>query len=129
MKQIPANFKNSDSVIERLVFSVNEQMGGNLPEYADDIVNHGISGGFGGFIYYDETGEFYQKNKEDIWELAIDQADQLGENALSMIASFNGAKNVEGSDQFENLMAWYAAEESARFVVERIEEEETEEQE
>lgn len=122
------NFKNSESVIERLTFAVIEQ--GLEVESFEDVVNHGINGGFSGFIYYSDTTAFYNRHKDDIWELAIDQADEMGNsNVFEMIAGFGGAKSVGSADQFENLMAWYAAEEVCRHVVDNFETEEAEEDE
>lgn len=118
LKKIPESFKDSDNVIERLVYVVDEQMGEDFLTYAEDICNHGISGGFSGFIYYSDTCAFYQANKDDIWELAYDQHEELGcRNIIEMIAGFGVADSVGGAEQFENLMAWYAAEEAARYVV------------
>lgn len=78
-----------------------------------DMVNHGVSGGFSGLIYYSETTELYQKYKEDIWDMLYDDAESYGETILGFIAQFLGAKNVGGADQFENLLVWYAAEKVA----------------
>ena len=36
---------------------------------AQDIYNHGISGGFNGWIYYNETCQFYAKNQSSIVKL------------------------------------------------------------
>lgn len=37
-----------------------------IVQTAQDICKHGISGGFGGFIYYSETAEFFDLNEERI---------------------------------------------------------------
>ena len=117
LKKIPESFKDSDNVIERLVYAVDEQMG-DLLQDAENIYNHGISGCYPGFVWYNETCAFYQAYKDDIWEMLWDQHKEFGhKHILEMIASFTGANQVGGSDQFENLMAWYAAEEAARYVV------------
>lgn len=130
LQTIPASFENSDNVTERLVFAVNQQMSNSLCDYASDISNYGIQGGFSGFTYYADTCAFYQANKEDIWELATDQADEnygKDSNVFTMLANFGGAKNVSSAMTFENLMAWYAAEEAARYVSEfEVEEEDDE---
>jgi hypothetical protein len=55
----------------------------------EDINNHGIDGGFGGFIYYDDTVKFFKTYKKDIMKLAEEMADSLGEDLLSMISNFN----------------------------------------
>jgi len=78
-----------------------------------DMVNHGVSGGFGGLIYYSETTQLYQQYKEEIWDMLYLDAESFGETILQMIANFSGAKNVGSSDQLENLLVWYAAEKIA----------------
>lgn len=78
-----------------------------------DMVNHGVSNGFSGLIYYSETTALYHKYKDEIWDMLYDDAESYGETILGFIAQFSGAKNVGGVDQFENLLVWYAAEKIA----------------
>lgn len=86
--------------------------------YIIDVTNHGcVSGTCSNLIYYKDTCEFYTKHKGDIWEMASERANEMGEkNLLQMIANLNGADSVGGVDQFENLMAWYGYEETIRKV-------------
>ena len=57
---------------------------------ADDVVNHGIDGGFSGFIYHTDTVKFTRKNKRHILEYAGQLADDCGEgSAVRLIANFN----------------------------------------
>ena len=37
-----------------------------------DVVNHGMDAGFGGFIYYGETREFFFKYEDEILEVIED---------------------------------------------------------
>jgi len=78
-----------------------------------DMVNHGVSGGYCGLIYYSETTQLYQQYKDEIWDMLYDDAESQGGTILEMIAQFSGSKNVGSSDQFENLLVWYAAEKIA----------------
>jgi len=103
-----------------------------------DINNHGIGGGFSGFIYYSDTVKFFDTYKKDILKLAEQQAEEMGEDMLSMIANFNCLSSGqypnkkpdysqteiaqaifsgrgECVDQIKNAMAWYAAEEVCRW--------------
>lgn len=43
-----------------------------------DISNHGIDGGYGGFVYYSDTVKFFDANKKDIIALANESADSIG---------------------------------------------------
>ena len=98
-----------------------------------DVNNHGIDGGFNGFIYYHETVAFFNRHRKAILELAQNFADDFGIDLLSMIASFNClstnqkpnfsqneiAKAIysgkgESVDIIKNAMAWFAAEEICR---------------
>jgi len=101
-----------------------------------DISNNGASGGFSGFIYYDETCKFAQDNIKDIFDYAHDQADELGEGVYKMISNFNcfkdmdvketevastihlalkGVEDSQGNEtQILNALSWYALEEVAR---------------
>ena len=97
-------------------------------EKSADVTNHGISGGFSGWIYYTETTAFARKNRAKIAELAEELACDLGEGTLEMIQGFNclgkddysideigRALYGRGDDtQILNALAWFAAEEVCR---------------
>jgi len=82
-----------------------------------DMVNHGVSSGFSGLIYYSETTALYQQYKDEIWDMLYSEAESYGDTILGLIAQFSGAKNVGGADQFENLLVWFAAEKTAHELV------------
>lgn len=69
-----------------LVRSVVRQLGGK--ESLPDIVNHGIDGGFSGFIYTAETVAFFKRNRAAIVELVERTAEASGEEPLSLVAGF-----------------------------------------
>ena len=97
-----------------------------------DINNHGINGGFGGFIYYSDTVAFYRKHRKAINEWIIDTAEELGENTIDMVCNFGcikdnsremkddvgrcvyGGKLDDYTKIIENAFAWFAAEEVCR---------------
>uniref|UniRef100_A0A6M3L8J5 DUF7222 domain-containing protein n=1 Tax=viral metagenome TaxID=1070528 RepID=A0A6M3L8J5_9ZZZZ len=87
-----------------------------------DLLQHGcVSGLVGGLIYYNETTAFYNIHKDEIWEMAVEQAEDLGhKNALEMIGSFQGMETVSDCTTFENLMAWYGFEEMARKIANEL---------
>lgn len=126
-----SKLKSNTNINSLLIDAVISQFGGkeSFKESAIDVANHGIDGGFGGFIYHTETVKFAEDNKSLIMELAEEQAQEFGnDGALSMIASFNCLNNdynqseiahaiygeIEESTQVLNALAWYAAEEVCR---------------
>jgi hypothetical protein len=88
----------------------------------EDLMHGGCQSGFvSELCYYNQTTAFYDKYEDEIWELLEDMADQMGEhNALALIGTFNGAKNVGSAAQFKNLLAWAAFEETARNIANQI---------
>jgi hypothetical protein len=79
-----------------------------------DIAQHGADSGWPGLTYYTDTCKLYNRFKEEIWEMLLEDAENLGQNVFEVIASFGGAKSVGSAEQFENLMTWYAAERIAQ---------------
>ena len=86
-----------------------------------DIANHGCSGGFNGFTYYSETVAVYSTYEDEIWAMLYDDAKDQGITPLELVASFNGAKDVQSDDQFRNLVVWYAVERVANQELNAIE--------
>lgn len=87
----------------------------------DDLIiqagEHGADAGWPGFTYYTDTSKFYDANAEEIWELAAQSADDMGEpHVLAMISKFGAAGTVSDDSTFENLMAWFALEEAGRWL-------------
>jgi len=123
-----ANLIDSTNIPASLVRAVVRQMGGweSFKQSAPDITRHGISGGFYGFIYHNETLRFAYAHRKVILEMASQQSKELGLGLVEMIKSFrcmNGATEaeiVEGlagntdRTQVPNGLAWYAGEEVAR---------------
>ena len=115
-----------------LVRSTVRQMGSwdSFQESAQDVCNHGASGGFGNFIYYTDTIAFTKRNKKALLELCKEQAEECygkGYSVGQFIAGFNcvdcDAEAVaialytgKGDDVTEvyNALAWYALEEVSR---------------
>lgn len=87
-----------------------------------DAAEHGADSGYGGFTYYKDTTEFYDKHEELIWELLEDQADSIGsKNIMEFIGGFSKADTIESLDTFKNLLAWYALEEAGRYLLDQKE--------
>ncbi len=86
------------------------------------LQNGCVSGMVGELIYYSDTCKFYEKHKDDIYLLAEEQAQEMGyNNVFELYASLNGAKDLGGIDQQENLLAWYGFEETLRNIANELE--------
>ena len=133
------NKKLINAVIENLGYDNKNDP--ELIQQLKDITNHGIGGGFGGFIYYSETTSFFNENRKEIIELVKDMSFELGDGMIEMVASFNCFKNMDltldeigdvlfGVDTenvnekmiIKNGLSWFAGEEVARHLVDQLEE-------
>jgi hypothetical protein len=97
-----------------------------------DVVNHGIDGGFSGFIYYSETHKFAMQYRKLICQMLEQMADDMGEDVVKMVSGFGVFRNspMDQDDKKDlykyigggrpeqgtitNVMAWFAAEEVCR---------------
>ena len=130
------SFVEKSHIEAKLIRAVVRQIGGweIFTQSAPDITNHGIDGGFHGFIYTAETVKFAKKNLPEIMELAKNMADEIGENKYKMVEGFNCLKDYENLDAAEaiynkksedhetvlNALAWFAGEEVARSYVDML---------
>lgn len=116
-----------------VALAVKSQTGLNKDDFFVELENvlkspYGAAAGFGGFIYYSETVSFWRKNKAKILRFAEDQAFELGQNIIDMVAGFKGIKDdftageiaaalygrySDDYTQIYNIMAWYCLEEVA----------------
>ena len=137
------------AVIEQLGY---DELDSDCASTLKDLASYGIDGGFTGFIYYSETCQFFDDNKQLIMEQLLDDRCSIGYNSITeMLASFKCFKgldtwnierfliNTEDEDNedqttLKNGLAWYAGETVAWQLEEEIEnilnnEEEIEEEE
>lgn len=129
---------NHSGISEKLIRAVVKQIGGmeSARESFEDIRNHGIDGGFHGFIYhYQQDGsgtvDFFKRNRKAIVELVERIAEDLGEEPVTMVTRFRcldkdpetkrsigrclyGGRVTEEDTQVANALAWFAGEEVAR---------------
>ena len=116
-------------ISDKLRKAVIKQFGGwrAFKSAAPAVCQHGIDGGFAGFICYSDTTAFFKKNKADILFLAKDQAEESGQSMLEMINYFRclggelsideiaeGIYTTGGDVRVANALAWFAAEEVCR---------------
>lgn len=130
--------KTTKQVIEqsaipaKLIRAVIGQLGDK--EGLEDIVNHGISSGFNGFIYTRDTVAFFKRHRKEIVALAKQRANECAQPVIHMIASFGCLAGYSGDpseftdsvarclygriteDEHDvaNALAWFAGEEVAR---------------
>lgn len=123
------DFKNALEIESSLVGSVVRACGGwaEFKEIAQDVADHGCSGGIvGGLIYYTDTVAFTKRNLPAIKRLLASQWNERGYNSVSdMVSKFNGLdeslESVEYllltgradpdiKEQVYNVLAWYACE-------------------
>ena len=137
-----SDFLKATNIDPKLVGAVIRQFGGweDFQECANDVANHGIDGGYCGFIYYAETVAFAKKHKKLIIENVKQLADDVGESFAKVIADFNCLKNTGIAEndviralmsprsceediitQVYNALAWYAGETIAREYVDYLE--------
>ena len=128
-----STYKEKGNLDCRLINAVLDQLGIDDDEPADetslsDIANHGIDGGFSGFVYYAETMQFYADNQGLIRDQLKEDAESYGSgSAISLVMSFNCIDGETTEDeagetlyslnhdqQVANCLAWYAAETVAR---------------
>ena len=135
MKTTISQLIESSNIPERLIKKTINQFGGwsEFKDLAPDVINHGIGGGFHGFIYYSDTVDFFNKNKDDILKMAKDQAEDFGMSMTEMVQGFNCMKGLdltidefaetfftgegELDTQIFNCLAWYAGEEVCRAYI------------
>lgn len=127
----------NSGISEKLIRAVIDQLGLDESDLQaehctlSDIARHGIGGGYGGFTYYSDTLDFWNKNKIEIRSLVYSMAESLGEDPLSMIANFGCLRSLdldldqiarclytdeetEYKTQILNALSWFAGEEIAR---------------
>lgn len=98
----------------------------------ENINGHGIDGGYSGFIYHSDTHAFAMRYRKLIVKLLEEQANELGEEVVGMVAGFGVFRRsqMDNEDKKElykylgggkcqqsaitNVMAWFAAEEVCR---------------
>jgi len=119
LKQVLSENKNKKRLIKAVLSNIDY-------EYIPDILEVGMSSGFGNFIYYKDTLNFFNKYKRDILALVIEVSDSLDSNLLEMISNFKSLdkqfsemeiseaiflEKGEYSYIIKNALVWFAVEE------------------
>jgi hypothetical protein len=93
-----------------------------------EVAEHGCSGGLiPSLIYYRDTEKFHDEHEDWIWNQLYQHANDSGVSIVKYISQLNGEKDVGSMTQLKNLLAWWAAEVGAQYILNEREEEEREE--
>ena len=68
----------------------------------EDVNNHGISGGFNGFIYYVDTHAFAMRYRKLIVKMLEQQADEFGLEVVEMVSNFGYFRQFNGKSSMDN---------------------------
>lgn len=123
--QVIRENKNYQSLINAVIDNIGL-------DSVEDVNNHGIDGGFSGFIYYSDTHKFAMRHRKQIVDMLEEIAEGMGEDVISMVNAFgvfrpSGMDADDKKDLYKylgggrpnqgaltNVMAWFAAEEVCR---------------
>jgi len=84
-----------------------------------DMITHGVSGGFGGLTYYSDTVKLYDRFADEIWDALWEDAQSAGYNSvLQFIVDNFKCSDVSDDAEFKNLLVWYMAERTANELLE-----------
>jgi len=87
----------------------------NLKDCAEDIANYGADAGYPYITYTNECVELYNQFEDEIWDMLYEDVQNFGyKNIPEFIATFRRQDMTHTSDQFKNLLVWYACERIAR---------------
>lgn len=135
MQVTQGQMAKSSSIPESLIEAVVDQFGGwdEFIESAPDVCSHGIDGGFGNFIYYKDTCQFFLDHRKPIVQYARDQAADMGVGLLEMVQQFNCVGTDWSIDEIgealfgdaehdtiHNAMTWFIAEEVCRLYCDLV---------
>lgn len=125
-----AQVLKDNSQYKTLINAVIRDLGGT--DYVEDVIRGGADAGFPGFTYYNDTHAFAMRYRKMIVSLLNEQADQLGEEVVTMVKGFGVFRNSPADSEdlqhlykyiwggrpeqgtITNVMAWFALEEVCR---------------
>ena len=84
---------------------------------------HGANAGWPGFTYTSDCTAFYEQNKEDVWELLAARADGMGMTPLGLLMHLAECLPVMTHDGLATVLAWFALEETGRWLADSAAEE------
>ena len=96
----------------------------DIKRYLEEVtINGGQTGIISSLIYYNDTNAFYDRNEQEIEDLIQEYEEELGyKSRCEFMNSLNG--QAEDLIQEKNLLCWFAYEETAKKILNILEEEE-----
>jgi len=96
----------------------------DIKRYLEEVtINGGQTGIISSLIYYNDTNAFYDRNEQEIEDLIQEYKEELGyKSRCEFMNSLNG--QAEDLIQEKNLLCWFAYEETAKKILNILEEEE-----
>lgn len=97
-------------IYQRLYKAIKEHSGMD-DEQIIEAANHGADSGWPGFCYTTDCMEFFQANAGDVWTLAAEVAEEIGNITVTeMISGFGRSDMLDDWERFQNRMAWFTLE-------------------
>jgi len=114
------NAKNRHNSVEAwLIRLICNETGCDVQNRLEDIARYGcISGSVGPLIYYSDCMAFYTKFSAQIWYKIEAFLDTTGQTLGDFLNGFSTPLDTEES--FQTSLAWFAVEESATRLLERV---------
>lgn len=77
-----------------------------------EVVDYGCSSGcVGHLIYYHDTVQYYNKFKDEIWDLLEEERENQGyNNIIEFIYSWETREYIGRDEEFKNYLTWWAFE-------------------
>lgn len=100
--QVIKNYKSYARLIKGVIENLNYDPETEKDEFEStisDIIQFGINNGYGKFVYYNDTVDFFKKYRSEIITLVKEQAAEFGQNPIELVLSFNCIND----DEFENV--------------------------
>ena len=116
--------KEGNALVKKVVNVILDQDPNYQEGFIGDVINHGCSSGIvGELIYYSDTTAFYSKYKREIISLLKETMSDFGYKSPAELFT----KNWDDEDPLvedthnQNLLAWFAFEETCRMIANRLE--------
>ena len=93
-----------------------------IKSFIHDLMTEGVEGGITGLIYYQETCEFFTKNRADIVKLLNGWMRFKGTSCLSKLFGdkFDANDFLCLEENNQNLIAWFAFEQTAFGIAQEL---------
>ena len=97
-----------------------DQNADDYTSYLQEVCQHGcVSGIVSGLIYYTDTLAFYQKHQEEINDMLKEAISQIGDSPTDVFGDKWDKDDPLAMDTSnQNLLVWFAYEETARAILE-----------